>query len=1048
MKRLAAIILTAALIPAAPAASQVLWERQPTGWSMGPIEHLRTIPVEAGSAVGGTVHDGYLYVTTWRSFSIYDVTNAAKPELVSVSDLGPQLINEGPATNGELLLLSNDAVTGALEVWDVGDKSAPELLGETTTPRADHIWTCVLDCSYAYGSGGSIVDLSVPATPAVVGDWRQVATVRATHTIREVAPGRVLTGSLPMHYLDASDPRSPVRLATVEPPTTRPSRTLPLGAPEAISGHLDWPGESTDRFALTSLETPFSDSCNQDSGALVTLDSGGHEETGAFSVADTHRITANGAPIFGQAPANALGCSPLGVDAHPDFARSRVAAVSWFESGVRIFHVAVDGELIELGGFIADGTESFMVAWGSRDILYSIDTARGIDVFRVDVPTGYRRPGTLASVSGGAAGPSEAPVISGDGDSVAFHSGAADLVPGDDNGATDVFVRDLATGELRLVSAAADGSPGNGRSGFPSISADGRFVAFESDAADLVPGDTNEVTDVFVRDLAIGETVRASLGQDGGEANGASLRPAIAAEGGHVAFGSLASNLIPGDANAQQDVFVRDLLAGTTELVSRSTEGVFGNNASFEASISGDGDRVAFASFATNLEARLVEERGGVIHSFVRDRSEGTTERLSVGPDGGPGNGYSSHPTISADGSTVAFWSLATNLIPSDRNTKMDVFVADLDTEPGLERVSLTSDGRETNDNVEWNHPSVSADGRYVAFGSDATNLSRPDVNVRLDAFVHDRLSGETDRVSIADREGAGSSWDPSISDDGRLVAFTTNAPDLVPGDTNGAEDILIRDRGAGAGPVSLEAVREGDSVEVAGLATFSGAVLSQASDPVGDGVADAGADLVGAEVVVRPEQEDVSVRVALTDVPVVRNPDDSTKSVAGAPGVVYTLAFSVDGVAHEVRFARTSQSPTAALYRCDDACVELETLHGRIGTGGADVRLAIPLASLGGAELLSDIGLTVGIGDGDTGTVGLMDELALPDAELLGPVVELGVAPAGTPAEEVAFTAQALLGDGAFLGTVDLEGSQGDLDVWARACLGDVCGRRSVALG
>lgn len=339
---------------------------------------MRTVPFETGTAVGGVVHEDHLYVSTWRSFSIYDVSDPTDPVLLSLTPLTAQRINEGPSTNGEVLLLADDS-NGMLQVWDVRDKTAPVLAAEVAHDNPDHIWTCVLDCGYAYGSGGTIVELSDPSSPAIVGDWSETAPFRAPHGIAEVEPGVVFAGSLPQYVLDArQNPANPSVVVEVEPPTTQ----FTLG--ESPVSYLQWPGG---RFALTTLETPFSGPCSEDSGGFVTYDTAGFQGTGTFAVADVFRITQIGLPPGGGTVANAVGCSPLALDAHPGFDRSRTVAVAWTEHGVRLFTVdKQDGDIVETAGFLAHGTEAFVPLWAAADVLYVVDTARGLDVFRVDVP--------------------------------------------------------------------------------------------------------------------------------------------------------------------------------------------------------------------------------------------------------------------------------------------------------------------------------------------------------------------------------------------------------------------------------------------------------------------------------------------------------------------------------------------------------------------------------------------------------------------------------------------------------------------------------------
>jgi Tol biopolymer transport system component len=386
------------------------------------------------------------------------------------------------------------------------------------------------------------------------------------------------------------------------------------------------------------------------------------------------------------------------------------------------------------------------------------------------------------------------PSISGDGRYVAFESFASTLVPGDTNDAHDVFVNDRVTGATEQVSVAGDEAKGNDFSGAPSISTDGRYVAFESFASNLVPGDTNETEDVFVRDRVAGTTERVSLAGDGTQGNDFSGEPAISADGRYVAFESLATTLVPGDTNGSKDVFVHDRVTGATQRVSVADDGTQGNAFAELPSISADGRYVAFDSNASTLVAGDTNQTNDV---FVRDRVAGTTGRVSVASDGTQGSLNSGEASISADGRYVAFESLAANLVPGDSTGTFDVFVRDRDAAT-TEMVSVAADGTPGRPGFSQ-QPSISADGRYVAFMSLAANLVPGDTNGTEDVIVHDRNTGTNERVSVASdgTEADFASQQPSISADAHYVAFESDASNLVPvpGDTNFDADVFVRAR-------------------------------------------------------------------------------------------------------------------------------------------------------------------------------------------------------------------------------------------------------------
>ena len=323
---------------------------------------------------------------------------------------------------------------------------------------------------------------------------------------------------------------------------------------------------------------------------------------------------------------------------------------------------------------------------------------------------------------------------------------------------------------VERVSVSSDGAQGNDTSLNPSISADGRWVAYESSATNLALGDTNNARDIFVHDRQTGITERVSVAGDGKQADGWSSNPSVSADGRYVAFMSTATNLVPGDTNNLPDIFVHDRQTGTTERVDVSGDGIQANGAGYlsfptsaatSSAISADGRYVIFSSDATNL---VPEDTNGYTDVFLRDRVAGTTERVSVGTGGIQADAASLSGVMSPDGRYVAFTSSADNLVAGD--AKGGGFVRDRQT-------GITEP-------CPGGASAISADGRYVAFGSS----------------VYDRQTGTTTLVGVSSTgvEGNGLSGNPSISADGRYVAFISSATNLVPGDTNSFTDLFIRD--------------------------------------------------------------------------------------------------------------------------------------------------------------------------------------------------------------------------------------------------------------
>ena len=379
--------------------------------------------------------------------------------------------------------------------------------------------------------------------------------------------------------------------------------------------------------------------------------------------------------------------------------------------------------------------------------------------------------------------------------------------------AVGVLLLGAATAQAQTTtraSVATGGGQANGESPYAGakLSSNGQFVAFRSVATNLVAGDTNGVSDIFVRDRIAGTTTRVSVATGGAQAvGGNSNNPSISADGRYVSFSSSATNLVPGDTNGTNDVFVHDRVWGTTTLVSADASGVPGNDLSDSSAISGDGNMVAFRSLATNLVGSPTA--GSQI--FVRNVATGTTALVSVDATGlGYGNGESglAQVTISADGYVVGFSSVASNLVGADTNGAVrDVFVRNL----ALGTTTLVSKSTSGFQGMSTSYSSaLSADGRYVAFAS-RNNFVNGDNNNLEDVFVRDTLTSTTIRASVDSSGGQGNGasgysegWGISISANGMRVAFHSLANNLVTKasngftDNNNLEDVFLRDISTG----------------------------------------------------------------------------------------------------------------------------------------------------------------------------------------------------------------------------------------------------------
>lgn len=403
---------------------------------------------------------------------------------------------------------------------------------------------------------------------------------------------------------------------------------------------------------------------------------------------------------------------------------------------------------------------------------------------------------------------SDQPSVSADGRYVAFASLAGNLVPGDTNGAWDAFVKDSQTGAITRVSttsagaganAGSSGSPCNGNhdSSQPSISADGRYVAFMSCASDLVPGDTNDHQDIFVKDTLTGETTRVSTNSAGEQSS---------CDGVFCVANSYAPHISADGRSVEFMSFAQNLLTPPVhtnrtqvyikDRLTGQTSIASTNSDGIlcggsEASFSGDGRYVAFVPDDASLVPGHVND---VWDIFVKDRQTGETTRVNTDASGAQANGSSWEVSISSDGRFVSFASMASNLVAQPRNLSgwcPDIFVKDRQT-GSVTRASESASGTEGDSCSEF--PSLSAHGRYVSFRSGAKNLVPGQTNWQLnDVFVKDTLTGAIARVSTDSlgAQGNGHSDTNAISADGLFVGFRSLAANLVPDDTNGVADIF-----------------------------------------------------------------------------------------------------------------------------------------------------------------------------------------------------------------------------------------------------------------
>jgi cysteine-rich repeat protein len=560
----------------------------------------------------------------------------------------------------------------------------------------------------------------------------------------------------------------------------------------------------------------------------------------------------------------------------------------------------------------------------------------------------------------GGAGFSSVPSLSADGRYVAFASHATNLVPNDTWPFWDIFVRDRVLGVTTRVSVSGAGAQGYGDSRFsPFISAGGRFVAFLSQANNLVPGDTalcppivgSSCLDVFVHDrdadedgvfdeTGLGErkTVRVSVASDGTESNGHSRNyiGSISPDGRFVTFASDADNLVPGDGNGATDAFLHDRDADgdgifdetgpgerATVRISVDPNGLDADGVSVYTTVSADGRFVVFQSSACNLipgDCATTGDTNGVDDIFLRDRDtdadgifdepgDSVTIRVSVDSAGSQGNAASFEPQISADGGTVGFTSLASNLVPGDTNAKRDVFAYDR-VSGRVTVLSTTPAGKVADGNSSG--PRMTPDGRYVVFGSNgAQDLAGP-TGSSANVYLYDRTTRLIARIDVnAAGEAANGAFDPSaaVSADGSIVAFASFASDLVANDTNNQGDIFVR----AASAASADLTGDGDASDT--LLRILDTTTGPPSTLIDLCPAAATAVASGRAAFLRPEAAGQTPSLACPTAPLVgNNPDLNGDNDANDDVVHFWDGTTVDNLGKAATAVALSDTWIAAL--------------------------------------------------------------------------------------------------------------------------------------
>jgi hypothetical protein len=373
MRRLAAVMVGLALILAAlPAGAG------PTagGITSDKIEWVSFVPFDQSSSTGVSFWKKYMFLTSWKNISIYDISDPTNPSLEGYAPVGFMFENEDVATNGKILLFSESLPQSILHVWDIEDKSNPVEIA-SVNGAGDHTTTCILQCKFSYGSSGHITDLRNPSKPKLYKKtWKDLTGFKSgVHDVTEYKPGFLLvSGYDELATMDVRNPYKPKVLVR-----TRNSNT------NFIFHSGLWPRGGKDRFVLMQGEQNAQTRCDENTGPFQTYDSRGWQRTRQFRLIDTFRVS-NGTFVDGSPPANGLGCSAHWFRYHPTFHNGGLVTMGYYEHGTRFFDVQSSGKIKEVGWFLPYGGSTSAAYWVPTDdkqrLVYSVDYTRGIDIIR------------------------------------------------------------------------------------------------------------------------------------------------------------------------------------------------------------------------------------------------------------------------------------------------------------------------------------------------------------------------------------------------------------------------------------------------------------------------------------------------------------------------------------------------------------------------------------------------------------------------------------------------------------------------------------------
>jgi hypothetical protein len=348
------------------------------GYSSDNVEYVGFVPFEIGTATGAARFDEFLVVTSWRSFSIYDISDPVAPELITTVPFGFKFENEDVATNGEIMLFSEEAPGNALHVWNVEDKSNPVEVA-TVEGAGNHTATCLDRCGYSYGSDGAIVDLRDPATAKLVGNWHKKLGIKERiHDVDEFRPGAAVVSAFegPMRLVDVRRPLQPRLIAAAAPPELR-AEAFKAGANVHATR---WPRDGEDRFLMGQGGSNLAQAqCDDETRNFWSFDASGWESAGVLKLVDEYN-PGSGAPNDGRYPVST--CSTHWFEPHPDFHDGGLVVIGYYDLGTRFLRIKDTGKIQEVGWFLPYAGATSSTYWITDDVVYAIDYSRGFDILR------------------------------------------------------------------------------------------------------------------------------------------------------------------------------------------------------------------------------------------------------------------------------------------------------------------------------------------------------------------------------------------------------------------------------------------------------------------------------------------------------------------------------------------------------------------------------------------------------------------------------------------------------------------------------------------